>query len=281
MAYVRQFKLRNKTGAEFDMMRKDAFLMNPSGLGWGESISVVPVGNSYYRTDSRIQQSTPSGDMNFAGYAQYEEFLQFCQQGGLILCYMPQTTWRYLRCSIEISKSEISYQNHRLICGVQFTGYSQWYESSVLYRPQQSVDDLAKLYAGEHSGQYAYTYSYEDSTAGGITITNGALSSYWEATFMGYTVNPEWRLYVNNTLVKSGKINATIIAGHRLVIDAIPSEFSIIEYDEDGNVFRDRYGDSDWSTERFFEIPAGESQMVFTDSSQDLPTAYLEVFRRV
>ena len=281
MAYIRQFKLKNKTGLEFDMMRKDAFFHNPSGLGWGEEMSVVPVGDSYYRTKTRIQQPAPSGEMVFAGYAQYEEFLQFIQQGEVVLCYMPLNSWRYLRCTVQIDKGEISPSSHRLICAVRFTAYSQWYETSRLYIPQQAVDENAKLYADEYNEQYAYSYRYEDATAGGVAINNGVLSGFFQITFVGQTVNPEWRLYVNDELTKSGKINATIMAGHTLVINCIPNAYSIIEYDADGNVYKDRYGDSDWSTERFFEIPAGESTMVFTDSSQDLPQAYLEVYRRV
>lgn len=281
MARVRQFKLRNKTGQEFDMMRKDAFFWEPDGLGWGETVSTVPVGNSYHVSNQQVIQPAPSGKMVFAGYAQYEEFLQFCQVGGLILCYMPLRAWRYLEVFIEINKSEISYENNRLICDVTFQSTSQWYETAVLYRPQQAVDDQAKLYAAEHGDAYAYQYTYEDSTAGGVTINNGVLPSYFKVIFIGLTTNPEWRLYENGTLTKSGKINATIISGHRLEINCIPSEFSIIEYTEDGEFYRDRYGDSDWNTERFFEIPGGESQMVFTDATQDLPQAYLEVYRRV
>lgn len=278
---VRQFKLKNKSGLEFDLMRSDAWLYQPTGLGWGMTAETTPVGNSYYVTESRIILPEPSGTMVFKSYQAYQEFLTFCQAGELVLCYMPISTWRYLRCFVEIDKSEISYENKRLMCPITFHGYSQWYENTILYKPQQSVDAQAKLYADEYESQYAYQYAYEDSTAGGVPINGGALSSYWQITFIGPTTNPEWRLYVNNTMVKSGKINSTIIAGHRLVINAIPNSFSILEYDEDGDVFRDRYGDSDWNTERFFEIPAGESTMVFTDSSQDLPQAYLEVYRRV
>lgn len=281
MAQVRQFKLRNRTGQEFDMMRKDAFFWEPEGLGWGENVSTIPVGNSYRITNQRVIQPAPAGKMVFAGYKQYEEFLQFCQMGGLVLCYKPLNTWRYLEVVIDIDKTEIKPENNRLICDISFMSTSQWHETAVLYRPQQAIDTLAKLYADEYDESYAYTYSYEDSTAGGVTISNGPLSSYWKATFMGPTTNPEWRLYVNNELVKSGKIDASIISGHQLIINCIPSEYSIIEYDANGDVYLDRYSNSDWTTERFFEIPGGNSMMVFTDSTQDLPQAYLEVYRRV
>lgn len=278
---VRKFKLRNKTGLEFDLMREDAWLYQPTGLGWGMTANTVPVGNSYYVTEQKINLPEPSGTMVFHSYEAYQEFLEFIQVGDIVLCYMPISTWRYLRCFVEIDKSEISYENKRLMCPITFHGVSQWYENSVLYKPQQAVDDEAKVYADEHNEQYAYEYVYEDATAGGILLNGGVLSSYWQITFVGPTINPEWRLYVNNELTKSGKINATILSGHRLVINGIPSAYSILEYDSDGELYRDRYGDSDWDTERFFVIPSGESTMVFTDSSQDLPNAFLEVYRRV
>ena len=281
MAGVRHFKLRNKNGTEFDMMRKDAFFWEPEGLGWGESVSLVPVGNSYHITDRRINRPEPSGSMVFAGYKQYEEFLQFCQVGGLVLCYMPLTTWRYLEVTISIGKTEIKPDHNRLICDIAFIATSQWYETARGYKSTLSVDEDGKIYAQEYSSQYAYSYFYEDSTSGGVTINNGVLPSYFKLTIKGPTTDPEWRLYVNNKLVKSGKVTANILLGHTLVINCVPNQYSIIEYDANGDVYLDRYGDSDWTTERFFEIPGGDSQMVFTDSTQGVPEAYLEVYRRV
>ena len=280
MARIRQFKLRNKTGAEFDMMRKDAFFHAPAGLGWGMSISTVPVGNSYHVTDEQVNQPAPSGEMVFAGYQQYEEFLQFCQIGGLVLCYMPISTWRYLEVYISIDKTEIDHETNRLICSVTFQSHSQWYEASRLYIPSQAVDEDAKLYDDDHLDSYAYLYNYEDTDAGGVTIMNGSLPSYFKVTFIGPTTDPEWRLYVGNTLTKSGKISASIVSGHKLVVNCVPSQYSIIEYNGDA-FYLDRYKDSDWTTERFFEIPAGESMMVFTDSTQNPPEAWVEVYKRV
>lgn len=282
MPRVRQFKLRNGAGQEFDMMRYDAFLYEPKGLGWGIKAETVPVGNSYHVTDETVNQPSPSGTMNFAGYAQYEEFLHFVQSGGLVLCYMPINTWRYLRVYVVIDKDEISHENNRLLCPVTFQGVSQWYEATLILNAQaEAVDEDAKLYNADYSDQYAYRYYYEDVTAGGVAVHNGALPSYWKATIYGSTTNPEWRLYVNDVLTKSGKITATIATGHSLVVNAVPSEFSIIEYDANGDLYLDQYGNSVWTTERFFELPAGDSMVLFTDDTQDTPKAQIEVYRRV
>jgi len=44
---VRQFKLINALGAEYDMTRPDALLHAPDGLGWGTEATVNRLGMTY------------------------------------------------------------------------------------------------------------------------------------------------------------------------------------------------------------------------------------------
>ena len=80
---MREFKLVNATGSEFDLMRKDSFFHDPDGFGVSYDPSVSRIGDSYFVTDSRDAQPKPSGEILFAGYSQYEEFLAFCRVGGV------------------------------------------------------------------------------------------------------------------------------------------------------------------------------------------------------
>lgn len=174
---VRQFKLHNGLGQTFDMMRKDAFFHAPDGLGWGLSPTIAPVGETYIVTDVQPEQPAPSGEMVFAGYEQYKEFLEFVQAGGLVLGYRPLSVWYYLDVTISVHKSEIAYASKRLICPVDFSGTSQWYEQLAAYQAQESGE--GKIYS------YRYPYRYANGADETIDVQNGRLESYPKITIFG------------------------------------------------------------------------------------------------
>ena len=131
IAGVRQFKLINALGREYDMTRPDALLHAPDGLGWGTEATVNRLGMTYIGINEKEIHQSPSGEMVFRTYEEYGRFLSFCQQGGLVLCYKPIDTWYYCEALISIQKSEIQWENNHLICPVQFTLLSYWYEKVV------------------------------------------------------------------------------------------------------------------------------------------------------
>lgn len=272
---ARQFRLKNKNGSMFNLNRPDALFWEPDGLGWGIEAETIRLGETWLVTDSAVAQSEVSGFIVFRGYEQYDEFLQFIQVGGLVLCYMPLSTWRYLDVTIMLNKPEIKPDTQRLICEVSFLGSSQWYESVQSYQASGELREDSKKYP------YSYDYSYANGISGLVTLNNGRLPSYFRATILGYTLNPTYRLYVGNNIVASGKIDAEIADGHKLVVNTNPAKMEIAEYLVDGTYVRDLYGFSDWTTERLFMIPAGQSQMAFSDETTSIPNAYVEVQRLV
>lgn len=272
---ARQFRLKNKNGATFNLNRPDALFWEPDGLGWGIEAETIRLGETWLVTDSMVLQSEITGSMVFRGYEQYEEFLQFIQIGGLVLCYMPLSTWRYMDVTVQLGKTEIKPETQRLICDISFLGSSQWYESVQSYQASGELREDSKKYP------YKYNYTYADGVNGIVTINNGRLPSYFIATILGYTLNPTYRLYVGNTIIASGKINAEIAEGHKVVVNSDPSKMEIAEYLTDGTFVRNLYGFSDWSTERLFMIPAGQSQMAFSDETTSVPNAYVEVQKLV
>lgn len=177
---MREFKLINATGAAFDLMRTDAFFHAPEGLGVANDLSISRVGDSYLVTDSRDAQPKPSGEMVFKGYAQYDEFLAFCRVGGLVLGYKPLDTWLYLDCWADISKGEISRDNNRLVCGVSFTGVSNWYAKAVEYKANVDTG-VGKVY-GYHEDTAACSaasaLTLDAAKANGITAlrVNGLIT---------------------------------------------------------------------------------------------------------
>lgn len=283
IAGVRNFKLKNATGAERDLTRPGYLLWQPQGLGWGVDVEVMTVGNTFVVTDEQEKRPNPSGTMVFKGYAEYTDFLEFVQVGGLSLGYRPLSTdnWRWLDCVLQIDKSEIDHTNQRLLCPVTFNATSHWYEIMQALTPQGEIDDNAMIYLDNEYHGYAYPYDYEDSNAGGIAINNGVLPSYFRLTFIGPVTNPVYTLYVNQKPVHRGRIVCNVLADHRLVIDTRPGHAEINDYNADGTLYIGRYGNSDFTTERFFQIPGGVSAMMVTAESSGQPNVVLEVFRRV
>lgn len=270
---VRQFKLHNGLGQTFDMMRKDAFFHAPDGLGWGLSPTIAPVGETYIVTDVQPERPAPSGEMVFAGYEQYKEFLEFVQVGGLVLGYRPLSVWNYLDVTISVHKSEIAYASKRLICPVDFSGTSQWYEQLAAYQAQESGE--GKIYS------YRYPYRYANVADGTIDVQNGRLESYPKITIFGPVENPAWALYQSGRRMKTGKVNATIPQGNKLVIDANPSTMEIAEYSANGMYVDDMYADSDFTTDRLFALPPGECRIVLTQDGVGAVKGFVEVRKRV
>lgn len=270
----RQFNLTNANHETVNLNFVGHAMYEPDGLGWAEETSVVRLGETFLVTENEVARPAVSGEIVFHGYQEYDDFLRFAQAGGLVLGYMPLSTWRYLDCTIQLSKTEIKPFSKLLICPVVFNGTSQWYEAAKYYQASGDVPNNAKIYP------YTYDYVYA-GVKGGVDISNGALSSYFIARIDGALVNPSWKLYVGGELIKSGRIEATIPSGDYVLVNTDPTEVEIAEYTS-GDVFvRDLYKYSDWTTERIFTIPAGESVMVFTEEGGTTPIASIEVHQRV
>lgn len=252
---VREFKLINKTGAEFSLNDPGvAYLYDPVGLGWGYSTGYVDAGDALIPTDTVYQHPAPSGWILFGGYSNYDSFLAFIQVGGLTLAYRPLTEWYYLDVSVVIAKSEINHETGRLHCDIAFNGLSYWYKANKVY------------------------------TAVGGTATLGALAmaSYCKITIGGQAVNPVWTLYDSaNNAVGSGKVNTTVDSGKDLVINSRPSMMDLAIYNGSDRE-SSAYVDSDFTTERFLQIPAGSGYyMTFSDDGGAMGVCTVEVYERV
>lgn len=275
---VRQFKMINGNGAEFDLTRPGYLLWQPEGLGWGVTPEVTPVGTTYIVTGNELERPRPSGSIVFSSYKNYQEFLSFLQVGGLVLCYRPINTWYYLSCTVIIGKSEIEPETNKLICPVNFEGTSQWYENLVSMALTFEQPEEAKAY-GETG--YSYEYVYGDAVTGSVMIQNGSLSSYFKLTIMGPVSNPVYVLYQDGKQLHKGIINVTVVAGRKLVIDTNPAAMEIAEYSTNNQYIAGRYGNSDFETERFFALPPGISQLQVNDDNGPVTSAFVEVRKRV
>lgn len=271
---MRQFKLINAKGQEYSLMRRDAFFHDPVGFGFGTIPEVQRTGNSLLLIKADEEQPMPSGSITFAGYKQYDEFQEFINQGGIVLCYKPLNVWRYINVEISIEKDEITKNTHRLECPVQFTGTSFWYEKITAYRSVKLAGD------GKRYG-YTYPYTYIENRPGIIDVNNGSKKSYCKIHIFGPCTNPAFTISSNRERIADGRVLCSVPEGHKLVLDSSPATMEISEYTVNGDFVSDRYGDSDFSTDRLIQLPAGESRFSFTHEGLTTIKAFVEVKKRV
>lgn len=295
---VRQFGLKNVHSGTYDMydlMDVNHVLLNPSGLGWGTDTTTMRIGQTFITTDENPVQPNPSGEIWFSNYEGYEEFIQFCQAGGLVLCYKPseKISWRYLECSVQVDKSEIDKDTHYLICNVTFKGLSRWYESLLTSDSETQLAENTKMFTrrdaeGIYAYQYAnkdyvydinssYYYQYSASASGTVIFENGEIPSYFRLIIFGPVVNPVYQLYKNGAPTKRGKIKDTVLATQKLVIDTHPKTMEIRKYSLSGEFLEDVYAKSDFTTERIFMVPPGQSYIVVRGDDNNYPRAIIEV----
>lgn len=271
---VRQFKLINGNGAEYDMTRPEALLHSPSGLGWGTERTINRLGMTYVAIDEREKRQTPSGEMIFRSYAEYSAFLSFLQVGGLVLRYKPESTWYYVKCLASIDKSEIRVSSNHLICPITFVPTSYWYKRTVVHTGVPEPSEDSKTY------DYTYAYTYGNGVANSFDL-DIALPSYFKLTIFGTATNPQWRVRVNGDIVLSGKVNTTVASAQKLVVNTNPKEMEIATYSLSDVRIASVYGSSDFTTERIFALPRGQSQFQVLTDDVDQPTVMLEVLEHV
>lgn len=249
---VRRFKLVNGSGAEWDLMRFDAFFHAPDGLGFSRTITSIRAGFDYIQTDEFLNQQAVTGEMVFDGYAVYREFVDFITDAPLSVGYAPQNDWYFRTCAVQsIGKTEIGGEG-RLICPITFLCSGMWHETASANSIVSDIDS-PKVYP------YGYNYNYFESTLGSILISNGALESPIILSILGPVENPTWSLQQGGEVIANGTVTANIAEGHKLVVDARPDSMQIAEYTLGGEYVQDLYSASDFSTERFLYAPAGDS----------------------
>lgn len=272
---VRQFKLINAYGNEYDMTRPERLFHDPDGLGWGTEADIRRMGMTYFRENEREVHQSPSGEMVFRTYAEYRNFLSFCQVGGLVFRYKPRETWYFVKCLIQIDKSEIKVDTLHLVCPVTFILTSYWYERITAETGTPEPTTGSKTYAYT----YAYTYSAGVSNLFSFDLD---LPSYFKITIFGECNNPTWRLIQNGEITKTGRMNnVNVTSQQKFVINTNPKEMEIRIYTNRDVRVRSVYGSSDFSTQRIFELPKGQSQLQITTADDTPPKVMIEVMRHV
>jgi len=272
---MRNFKLINALGAEYDLMDIDHFFNAPDGLGFAKDIDYARVGNYYKELETYSSQKKVTGEIVFNGYSEYQLFNSFVAKTPLKLCYKPLDIWYYLDCSVaKLEKSEIDKNSSKLICDIDFTANSMWYLPVTTFQLDPIGIESAKVYP------YAYNYVYFDNEGGEINVTNnGDTEAPCEIGIYGPLINPYWKLMINNEEYREGKLNVTIPDGYILIINSKPQDYYIKRFEINTEYYQNYLTYSDFDTERFIKIPTGTSKILVGDDTDNALKAYVKVYQ--
>lgn len=269
---VRKFKLINSEGAEWDLMRKDGFLYAPEGLGINQENEYMRIGSTYELIQRLSAQKTFNFTMVFSGYDAYREFSRFIIYAPLKLAYMPLNEWAYADGDITVlEKSEISHESRRLECDAVFTATSLWYIPRAARRTSPDVESPKRY-------DYTYDYTYADAINGYIAVVNDSNEDAPATiSIMGPVVNPSWYVSVNNEVVASGSVTATVPQGNKIVINSKDGYLEVAEYTTENVFVRNLYQFTDFSRETFVLFPPGNSVLFISGSSDDPIEAWVQI----
>lgn len=269
---VRKFKLINSTGAEWDLMRKDGFLYEPEGLGINQDNEYMRIGSTYELVQSLSAQKSVNFTMVFASYSVYREFARFIIYAPLKLAYMPLNEWAYIDGDItSLSKTEINPNTRRLECAAVFTATSLWYIPRAARKTAEDVENPKRY-------DYGYDYQYADAINGYIAVVNDSNEDAPATiSIMGPITDPAWYVSVNNNVVSSGSVTATIPEGDKLVINSKDGALEVSEYTTDNVMVRNLYQATDFSRETFVLFPPGNSVLFISGTSEEPIEAWVQI----
>lgn len=256
---MRTFRLYDNDGNRYNVTSKDhLFFYNIDGLGFTQEAEFQRIEDRYALLNNHIAQNKITGIIRFwqpQAELQYFNFAQFCQNQPIMMDYN-NNYGTYSRRGL-ITKIERSDGNgNPLEIKIEFTAETPWFKTVSEYNEGTIVG--GKVY------DYNYDYTYSDSVVNTVSIDSDSYqSSPVRLVIFGEAVNPTWRHYLNNVLVSTGKVNGTVLANHRLIIDTTTIPYGIKQVDALGNLISDMYQQSDFSTSRFVRFGHGRNTVTF------------------
>lgn len=239
---MREFYLRNALGQEWNLNNSASFFHTVKGLGQEHKVTYTQVGTQYIKTKDALSQKSITGKIRFAGYDDYRAYSMFIQHKPLTLIYgreQAEDSGYCLDISVDtLEKTEL--ETGGLQSKVTFkslgTYYRQIKASGVL-----------------------------DADTGTATIaisSDTVLLSGIRLCIAGACVNPRYTHYLNGVAVCTGRFQCEIEEGSVMVIDTSVLPYMVNEA-ADGEIVRDLYGASDFSTKRFLLLGYGENVIEF------------------
>lgn len=257
---MRTFKLFDNDGNSYDVTTKnDLFFYGVDGLGFTQATEFQRIEDRYALLDSYTAQGKIKGTLRFwqpNAEQKYFDFAQFCQNTPIRMEYNPKYG-TFSRSGLITKIERGDGTGDSLEITIEYTAQTPWYKTITRYNDGVIVG--GKVY------DYTYDYTYSEAVVNSVTIDSDSYqSSPVKLIIFGAATNPTWRHYLNNVLQSSGKINGSVLANHKLIIDTTTIPYSIKQFDMQGNLISDMYQQSDFSTSRFVRFGRGRNTVAFT-----------------
>ena len=254
---LRVFKLINNNGAVLDLTRVgELVLYDVGGLGYETDPNMQRVGNRYTILSDDLMQGEIPGYVRFfqpGAYQAFFDFAQFCQVKQLTLVY-ENDAGKFYRDGIMKKVGKEESESGMLTSEVIFVATTPYYR--IVSQYNEGGGTHGKRY------NYRYPYRYALSAAQSVVIESDSMQDCpTRIEIYGPATNPSWRHYLNNVLVATGSVNATIESGRKLIIDTTTIPFRIIQVDMAGNFVSDLYQQSNFNTERFIHLGEGQNRI--------------------
>lgn len=258
---IRQLTLSNALGRTWNLNEMDTFLHDIKGLGQEHKVIYVQLGTKFIKEKDLLSQKTISGKIRFSSYAEYLSFSLFIQHKPLTLTYESKEKYSIAVSIDKLDKKEL--ETGGLYCAITFKGLGTYYRL-VSAKNMKEQNETGKTYP------ITYPYTYYDYSSGEVLIkSDSVLESATRLSIFGPCVNPSYMHLVNGVKKASGKVNATIPEGNKLVIDTLSIPYSIKEYTIKNELVDDLYEKSDFETERFIKLEYGSNRITFTHESSE------------
>lgn len=271
---MEKFKLINAEGKAYDVMPKGYDI---DGFGYSNSGNYVRMGNRYVNTLEYLEQGTPSFSIFFpeeTGELDYFHFYLFLQNAPLRLHISHDNLdfYRDVRV-LEVKKNWMPVE--AIEAEITVAGLTPFYKIETSFSESGAVDQNGKTYkynSEDDNFGYKYDYIYGSSIPMSVVLNSDSIEpSPTKLIIFGECINPTWRHYVDGVLVSTGKLNATIPANRKVIVDATTIPYSIKLYDLQNNFIGDLYGASDFLTDRFIYLQAGKNRIsVSQDDTNDV-----------
>lgn len=231
---IRHFKLKNNYGNEYDLNDASSmFLHSPTGLGYTDATVFYKAGLNFRMEDFTLDQTEFNANLfipNPNSYKKYFDFVQFCQSKPLKLVYTADGIGEFEKKVILKSITKTEIKNNGLDCPISLVGLGMW-EKVVVYT-SQPYENFDRCYID------VINHSLINATCK-LTITNESETEY----------TPSW-----SWDGKNGMINEPISPGVSIVVDNTDPNYKI-QLESSTGYPLDMYIYSDFSTERFIDIP--------------------------
>ena len=259
---MNEFSLINELNERYDLKNFTTTALVPSinGLGYENNMNYIRVGNAYKVDRNELTQGIISGDVVFADYTKYQDFIEFIEQSETLrVIYKPIDT-EYFRDVDFNGITGVSRKRSTIDCGIQLN-------CKGIYYTEDSKRFVVEELEGESRFPLPFPFTFNDYSSVAIDYYNkGHAEGEILAEIYGYTQQPTIELYVNGVLKYKVFFDLTIEEGQKLLYSAKDGDNYVVLEDIDGTQ-TNIPNCLTLENNNFFKLPKGVSALKTTSAT--------------